>query len=382
MTDRQLELFIRQAFALERWGENAVKISNPVLRQAILQIQELVRGRFPEESLLRERALQDLIPQMRALLEPYNVALADALAVQMVSNIQPIVDGAIANLKLARPSAGLEPTFLTGRVQDSVRYVLNTKVNDVPLRRLFNVDGQDPESVWVRQNIKIIQSEVRRGIIDGTVTDDIASSIAGPNAERRIRMQARAVARTAIQDFNRQVNEDVWDANEDVMEDMVYEYVAMFDSRTCPTCAPQDGLRRKNRDKFPIKPVVHVNCRCRIVPIDPLDDDDIRNGIQISEDKFTGEGAYKTKVKVKGQKFFRASRPVTTPNASYADYLAESNFTTQTQFFGGGNLGRARAVWFSSAVERKLLTPDRALQKLLTGPSDQRWFTSEIPPMK
>ena len=40
MNERQLSLFIRHAFALERYGEDAVKVANPELRRAMLLVQE------------------------------------------------------------------------------------------------------------------------------------------------------------------------------------------------------------------------------------------------------------------------------------------------------------------------------------------------------
>lgn len=380
MNDRQLALFIKEAFALERWGENAVKVSNPVLRQAIQQIQALITGRLPEEGLLRERALRDMLPAMRRALAPYNQALADALAVQMTTNVQPIVDAAMGMLQ--RAGAVVAPVFRVGAVADSVRLVLNTKVNGTTLRKLFNVDGESVESIWTRQNINIIQSEVRKGIVDGTLTKDIARNIAGPNAERRIRAQARAVARTAIQDFNHQVHEDVWAANPESLEGLQWEWVAMFDSRTCPTCAPLDGDRKKDRKDFDPTWPAHVNCRCRVVPVDPADPEDIRTGIQISPEKFEGDGAYKTKVKVKGKKFYRKAVEIKKKGADYADYLASSERVTQVQFFGGGKLGRERADWFRKAVDRKLLTPQVALQKLLVGPAENRGFRVEMPPLR
>ena len=375
MNDRQLALFIRHAFALERYGEDAVKVANPELRKAILRVQEIIRGRFPEEGLLRDKALRDLMPAVAEAMRPYNRAFAEALVGKMVDKTPEIQEAAIEMVERARPVAPIE--VQAGPVAQSVELALKTKVNNVKLSKLFNVDGEDAMSVWTKTNLKAISGEVQRGIIEGTLTEDIARTIAGPNAERRIRGQARAVARTAIQDYNRQVHEEVWDANAEALEGLEYEYVAALDSRTCPTCAPQDGKQEPRRSDFDIQPPVHVNCRCRLVLVDPEDPDDIRNGIQLKADKPTGQGAYKTKVKVKGKKFYRQAEPV--KGDTYADYLAGSDRLTQVQFFGGGPIGRDRAQWFRTVVKDKKLTPEKALQKLLTGPVDKRGFKTSNP---
>ena len=378
MNERQLSLFIRHAFALERYGEKAVKLANPELRNVMLQVQQIVRARLPEESLLRDQALREMLPQVAQVLKPYNRKFAEDLVAQMSEHTPEIEKAAIDMIERAGPVA--PPRVGAGEVARSVETALNSKVNNTTIKKLFNVDGQDPLSIWTKSNLGVIQSEVRKGIIDGSTTKQIADAIA-PNAERRIRSQARAVARTAVQDYNRQVHEQVWDANADALEGLEYEFVAALDSRTCPTCAPQDGKQFPRRDQFDVQPPVHVNCRCRLVLTDPEDQDDIRNGIQLTpvvpgQKKPPSSDYYATKVKVKGKEFWRKS--VTSEGNVYADYLAGSNRVTQVQFFGGGELGRSRAQWFDDAVKKKI-PPERALQKMLVGPADARGFVVKKP---
>ena len=378
MNSRQLSLFIAHAFALERYGEDAVKIANPALRAAILRVQEIIRIRFPQESLLRDKALREMMPAVAEALKPYNRAFAESLVGEMTRHTPDIQNAAIEMIERAGPVA--PPLISPVPVASSVQAVLNSKVNNTKLLHLFDINQDKAMSVWVKSNIDVIQSEVRKGIIDGTVTNKIADNIA-PNAERRIRSMARAVSRTAVQDYNRQVHQQVWDANADALEGLEYEFVAALDSRTCPTCAPQDGKQFPRRDQFDIQPPVHVNCRCRLVLTDPEDEDDIRNGIQLSpvkpgEKKPPSSDYYATKVKVKGKEFWRKS--VTSEGNVYADYLANSNTVTQAQFFGGGQLGSDRAGWFSEAV-KKNIPPERALQKMLVGPADARGFVVKKP---
>ena len=377
MNSRQLSLFIAHAFALERYGEDAVKIANPELHAAILEVQQIVRIRFPDESLLRDKALREMTPAIAEALKRYNRAFAESLAAQLTRHTPEIRKAAIEMIERAGPVA--PPLIGPGPVPDSVRAVLNSKVNNTKLLHLFDINQDKAMSAWVKSNVDVIQAEVRKGIIDGTVTKDIAKNIA-PNAERRIRSMARAVSRTAVQDYNRQVHEQVWDANAEALKGLEYEYVAALDSRTCPTCAPQDGKQYPKRSDHAIQPPVHVNCRCRLVLVDPDDPDDLRNGIQLApvvpgQKKPPSSNYYATKVKVKGTKFWRESETI--QGNTYADYLKGSNRVTQAQFFGGGQLGIDRAQWFSEAVKR--IPPERALQQMLVGPVNDRGFVVTKP---
>ena len=379
MNDRQLAGFIRQAFALEKYGNDAVKQANPALADAIAKVQDIIRMRLPDESLLRDQAVRQLMPEVGEALRPYNRAFAESLVGQLVGNTEEIQENAVEMVERAGISIE-QPGFNTGPVAPNVQEALNTRVNNLTIRRLFNVDGDSPLSEWTRQNMRSIEQNVRTGIINGLPTPEIAKQIAGPGAERLIRGQALAVARTAVHDFNHQVNQAVWDANADVIGDLlVYEWVSALDSRVCATCGPLDGTKKKDRGDFPVSVPAHVNCRCRMVLVDPDEDDDVRTGIELRPTKPTGPGAYKTKVKVKGKKFYRATVQIKGEGATYADYLAGTNELTQAQYFGGGQKGADRANWFRQAV-RKGKEPKAALMQLVTKPeAGIRGFKFDLP---
>ena len=60
---------------------------------------------------------------------------------------------------------------------------------------------------------------------------------------------------------------------------------------------------------------IHVNCRCNLLLIDPEDefwDEGRKTGQQLGEEPFSesNPGSYKTKVKVKGQRFYRRGASV------------------------------------------------------------------------
>lgn len=372
MNDRQLSIFLRHSFALEKWGEDAVKVANPELRRAMLVVQEIVRGRLPEEGLLRDKAIRDMMPELAAALEPYNRVFSEALIAQMVQHTADTEQAATEMIEQANPTA--EVIAAVGLVAFGLQIALNSKVNDATVSQIFNLDGRQRMSPWTKSNVDVIASEIRKGVIDGVVTEEVAKKIVGPGAERRIRSQARSLAGTAVSDFSRLVHEEVWSVNGAPLKSVEWEFVALLDSKTCPTCAPLDGMQKKRREDFPVLPLVHVRCRCRVVPVDPNDPDDIRKGVQLKTEKPTGEGAYKTKIKGKrkGQLFYRKKEPA--QGNTYAEYLAGSDRLTQVQFFGGGKVAELRADWFNSVVQDGKMTPEKALQTLIKGPVERRSF--------
>ena len=86
----------------------------------------------------------------------------------------------------------------------------------------------------------------------------------------------------------------------------------------------------------------------------------------------TTDKPYKTKVKVKGERFYRQARQFT--GNDYSDYLASSNLTTQTEFFGGGPIGQRRARYFRNQLDRMNKDPQQVLESMLTGPTTARKF--------
>jgi len=264
-----------------------------------------------------------------------------------------------------------------------------TMIGKRRFRELF-APKQGPVVPWVDGMFRVVDRKVQTGILQGMTTKQIADEVVhetivrgvpgvtlqGGTSARTIRAQALAMTRTVSQDVQRQIKEDVWDANADALQGFVYQWSAALDSRTCQTCAPLDGKRWDRRSDAP-KPPIHVNCRCQLLLIDPEDEfwnETRKTGQQISEKPFSPnvEGTYKTKIKVKGQRFYRQARQFT--GNDYSDYLASSNLTTQTEFFGGGPIGQRRARYFRRQLDRMNKDPQQVLESMLTGPTTARKF--------
>ncbi len=414
MNEEQLKLFIRHAFALENTAARIVKDSSPELAQAMARIRVLVK-RLPPESLMQEAAWRKMLDQVAAELKPYNDALANSVLKQLRAEAPEMADfaeGMIRSIKVPPPPGAVSDLPIEGvplpmqslkrpPVLDLGLALLETRVNGRRLPELFAADA-DPIRAsmgpWIKSNLKVIDRTVKTGIMRGLSTEEIADSLAvqmvtkggeevlafqGPTAARQIRSQAKALARTAVQDFNAQVNQSVYAANP-LSDSLAWEWVSALDSRTCVRCAPLDAKTRQKRKDFPATPL-HINCRCMVVVVDPDDPGQVRTGTMIAptEAGLTKGKPYKSQVYVKGEKFYRSTIIVkdkqgkAVKKPSYGDFLVSSNEVSRAEFFGGGELGRNRASKFMVLV-RSGNSPETALDKLITISDGERTFKVDL----
>ena len=360
MNSEQLRLFINGAFGSEADARKVRKLLTPYLQRSLDEIRQLVEL-LPDESLARQREWRALLVEVERMLEPYNDAFAIELSRQLPLSGADAAEETTLMLKSVVPqTAGLVPPEAI--MADSTKFLLNTRVNEKRVLGLFIPEEAGKASPFTKSVRRRIDQIVTGGIIRGEETKFIAAKLI-PQLNKQLAGQAMAVARTAIQDYNRQVKEEVWNANRDAFArlGLKYEWVSALDSRTCPTCAPLDGEVRDNKGDFPKTPV-HVNCRCQVVLVDPEDPGRIRYGQEAMVTQPAGEGAYKTQKAVKGEKLYRRNREVKTVDGKsprYADFLATADRKTQQMFFGGGNAGSIRAERFRQSLKAK--SPQQAL---------------------
>ena len=359
MNSEQLRLFINGAFGNEADARKVRKLLTPYLQRSLDEIRQLIEL-LPDESLARQREWRALLEQVERILEPYNDAFAIELSRQLPLSGAAAAEETTLMLKSVVPqTAGLVPPELI--MADSTKFLLQTKVGNQRVLGMFiPVEGKSPFTTSVRKSIDRI---VTGGIIRGEETKVIAAKLM-PYLNKQMASQAMALSRTAIQDYNRQVKEEVWNANRNAFArlGLKYEYVSALDSRTCPTCAPLDGAVKDKKSDFPLTPV-HVNCRCQVVLVDPEDKGRVRYGQEAMVEKPSGAGAYKTQKAVKGEELYRRNREVKTVDGKsprYADFLATADRKTQQMFFGGGNAGSIRAETFRGSL-KKGKSPQQAL---------------------
>ena len=381
MNSEQLRLFINGAFGNEDDARKVRAALRPYLRQTFDEIRGLI-DLLPDESLARQQEWRALLPMIEEKLLPYNDAFAIELSRQLPLSGAAAAEETTLMLKSVVPStAGLVPPELI--MAESTKFLLETKIGNQRVLGMFApVEGKSPFTTSIRKSIDRI---VTGGIIRGEETKVIAAKMI-PQLNKQMASQSMALARTAIQDYNRQVKEEVWNANRDAFArlGLKYEWVSALDSRTCQTCAPLDGEVKDKKTDFPKTPV-HVNCRCQVVLIDPEDPGRIRYGQVISDDPLSGEGTYKTKIRINGKDWNRQNREVKTVDGKsprYADWLAQmarkrdkASIDTMREFFGGGNAGNIRANTFYNDI-KKGKSPQQALIDLTNRVDKNKKVTS------
>ena len=390
MNERQLKSLIRTAFQLQASADMAVANIDYLLAQTMDAVRNLVAS-LPDEGLLRNKAWRDLEPLVRLELQGYGDQLGQSLR-RSLEEAEPGMEAAA--IRQTPLPEGMRKTLSAQPViADSTKLILNTKINDKTLKRLFELDAPGTASPVTKALFKNVDKAVRKGIINGTPTEDIAASIVkrtkslgrlGVNLNdktvaRQIRGQAMAMSRTAIQDFNQQVKEAVYQEFDDALEGMVWEHSCALDSRTCPTCMPIDGAQWAQGDSSRPSVPIHVGCRCQQVLIDPEDPyfEENSKTAQVIRPAEKGpyEGGYRTPIRINGKTFYRKNVEVKsdTPPPRYADVLqrwAKSSSTSLDEA-----LGPERARIFKRELDRMNADPQQILLWMLRGqPGAQRFI--------
>ena len=256
----QLKALIRQTFALQNVADKAVMNVDKVLAQSMANVKRLVES-MPKEGLLRQKAWRDLEPLVKAELDKYGDQLGRSLVDAEVAAEPKMRAYAVREFNHGGASLPQAVAVGQGPVADTVRMALNSKVVGQTVRKMFNVDGKAKGQSPVNKALfKTVDTRVRGGLINGWTTKDIADlmatdvvaagvpgvSLTAPVA-KQIRGQAMAIARTATQDMQRQVKEELYEQNKSQLGGMVWMWSAALDSKTCETCAPLDQMRWEAR---------------------------------------------------------------------------------------------------------------------------------------
>ena len=412
----QLKALIRQTFSLQNVADKAVMNVDQVLAQVMANVKRLVET-MPAEGLLRQKAWRDLEPLVRAELDKYGDRLGKSVVDSEVKATPKMRAYGVREFNHA--GAGLPQAVATQAVPValSIEMALNSKVVGQTVRKMFNVDGKAKGQSPVNKALfKTVDTRVRGGLINGWPTQDIADlmatdvvvagvpgvSLTAPVA-KQIRGQAMAIARTATQDMQRQIKEELYEQNKSQLGGMVWMWSTALDSKTCETCAPLDQQRWDQGDSSRPQWPIHPNCRCEALLIDPEDEfwNETERTVQqirpvekgaytyrgTPANKLTGakwdearrKGYYKTPIKVKGEKYYRKAVTITSdrPPTRLADVYG-SWATSDSNPSLVAALGPARARYFYRQFNEFNKDPEQILNAMLTGkPGAQKWIPVE-----
>jgi hypothetical protein len=381
-----------------------------VLAQVMANVKRLVET-MPKEGLLREKAWRDLEPLVKAELDKYGDRLGKSLVDAEVKATPKMRAYGVREFNHA--GAGLPQAVATQAVPvaQSIEMALNSKVVGTTVKELFALQpkvnpnnrslafGRRLKEAKINKALfKTVDTRVRGGLINGWPTQEIADLMAtdvvaagvpgvkltAPVA-KQIRSQAMAIARTATQDMQRQVKEELYEQNKSQLGGMVWMWSTALDSKTCETCAPLDQRRWEQGDSSRPDWPIHPNCRCEALLIDPEDEfwNETERTVQqirpVEKGPYKGKGAYKTPIKVKGEKYYRKAVTITSdrPPTRLADVYG-SWATSETNPSLVAALGPTRAKYFYRQFAEFNKDPEQILNAMLTGkPGAQKWIPVE-----
>jgi len=120
------------------------------------------------------------------------------------------------------------------------------------------------------QTLRRIRQQVQIGMVEEEDIASIVRRIRGtrngpPGVWQASQRDATAVVRTAVTTVAAEARAATLKANAEVLK--AVQYVASLDDRTCPICGSLDGKTWPVGDPHIIKPALHFNCRCTLVPV-------------------------------------------------------------------------------------------------------------------
>lgn len=316
MNFEQLRLLLEGAIGKEAAIKQIVKLLGPYRQQAAQEIKGIIE-RLPDVSLAREKAFKQMADDILRVYGNYGEVTYRALI-----DTTPKIGGrsrkeAESNLK----AAGIPASNLAANVEVPYSDIMNqVRVGERTLRDLL-VSTYAAPAPFALSNMASINKFVRTEMFKQVPTEKIAANVI-TQVVKQLSSSTNILAATSVYDFDRIVRENIEDANIEsiTLAGLQWEWVTMLDSKTCPECSPKDGEVHDRREDFNVQPLVHPNCRCQLRIIDPQDDRSVRKAHTISENKLTGDNAYKRKRDTKGTKYFEKTDDF---KGDYADWLAK-----------------------------------------------------------
>lgn len=266
VNDILLDLALEHGVSIERLKSSEVKKALDLLAEVDEELLTQIAGRIerlgPVERQLfgagkyTTQRLQKLRETLRGLAD-------DSYSI-FVGKLRTTLDG------VAKQSADFEREGLSKTINLAISGSYDVAaVSATSLRAIVRtrpIDGKHLQPFvkdWSQTKRKLVEQEMRKGVLANETVSQIVKRINGPSAFVRSRRSAEAIVRTSVQEITGAAREAVWTANADVIKGV--RWVATLDNRTCVLCGPLDGKVFK-LEEGP-RPPRHPNCRCVTVAI-------------------------------------------------------------------------------------------------------------------
>jgi SPP1 gp7 family putative phage head morphogenesis protein len=179
---------------------------------------------------------------------------------------------------------------------------------------------------WLNISIgerKRIEQVLRKGIADGLTEDELAKLVMKSNIASVTKNQALGLSRTAITSVAAQSDQQVYEANKDLLKG--WQYVAVLDSRTTPLCAHRDGTIYPVTDTEHLPPA-HWHCRSSTTPVVKSYSDLLKSDNILHIRKRNLEGLTEEQIR-----YYDGQTPI---KESYNDWLKRQPYEVQLQHLG------------------------------------------------
>ncbi len=170
---------------------------------------------------------------------------------------------------------------------------------------------------------KRIEQLIRRGIAQGLSPEDIALAVRKSNIHKITRNQSRTLTTTAMTSVYAQADQAIYKANEGALKG--YQYIAILDASTTPTCAFRDG-KIFDVDDIDMLPPAHYGCRSTTSPVFKSWEDfnKLENLAQVRKRNLS-------QLSSKQIAFYDGLTPL---KESYNDWLLRQSYETQLKHLG------------------------------------------------
>lgn len=244
-------------------------------------VLKLLRGAVKKENLPLDKELERLakiISKIEAARKPAYKAAKKLLFDTSASVAKAATDQTAKEfnlqLRMARQKAR-EERFCKTLSKDQLDAILSGQ----------GIEGatiEDWFDRWRRGDLEKLAGLVRKASVESLTVADITRAARGSITSKAPeyhslllypKVDAARMARTIINGVSNNARAETIQANSDVIDGV--RFVGTLDGKTCPYCAAYDGYIWRGEDMASARrPPIHPNCRCTLVPVVDLKDED------------------------------------------------------------------------------------------------------------
>jgi len=266
MAEESPEIFVNDAVRRQVLLEGVKANEAAKFAKYLKQIERGIRGRLLDEGLtIRNRTrLKKLLADVRVIEKEVFAAWIEELTGELdeVALTSAELEASVLSRALPAFEAVLPASqqILTAYSQNALS--VRGKAQGLTLEPFLKQYTED--------QIALIEGAISQGFSESQTTQEIVKAVRGtkPNNFKdgtlsTVNRNTTAMVRTAVQNAASQAKEEIWKANDDVVESV--EWVSTLDGSTTSQCRSLDGQTFKVNEGP--RPPIHYGCRSTTAPV-------------------------------------------------------------------------------------------------------------------